>query len=282
MTHALVTIVAPLSPDRIGKASHMIDALGNPARDDLRAALDPIDADGSGTHFASLHALPSFTAGRAHLILEFSADGTPAQAIARLTGAIGAHLQPIFALASDWQQGDFGTYLIEHAIPSGFTYGKPAGIGHIGAPGMSVGLIRDEDALALAARKLLSAQGPGIAPIARLDAVRTALQAQFPRLLAQTTPAPAGTVLSIPAAGLKRLPNLLSTFLWPLALLLLVWIAICATFAAMHQPPFGPPHHPLLQGLHGAWHSLASGLPRCWWWSSRCTCDCAGSNRSTG
>jgi Dyp-type peroxidase family len=262
MTHALVTIVAPLVPDRIGKASHMIDALGNPAREDLKAALDAaIDPDGSATHFASLHALPSFTAGRAHLILEFSADGTPAQVIARLVDAIGAHLQPIFTLASDWHGGNLAAYLADHTIPSGYTYGKPAGIGHVGSPGMSVGLIRDEDALALEARKLLSAQGPGMAPMARLVAVRDALQARFPTLLADTPPAPPAKLLSIPAAGLKCLPNLLTTFLWPLAIPLLLWIAACGAFAAMHQRPFGPPPHPLLQALHGAWHGLATGLP---------------------
>ena len=264
MSHALVTIVAPLSPDRIGQASHLIDALGNPARADLRAALDPTDADGAGTHFASLHALPSFTAGRAHLILEFSADGTPAQAIARLAGAIGAQLRPVFALASDWRGGDLGAYLAEHSIPSGWTYGKPPGVGHVGAPGMSVGLIRDEDVLAQQARALLSAQGPGMAPMARLAAVRDALQAQFPALLADATPAPPGTVLTIAGAGLKRLPNLLTTFLWPLALALLASIAICATFAAMHHHPGEPPHHPqilaLLHALHGAWIGLATGL----------------------
>ena len=262
MSHALVTIVAPLLPDRIGKASHMIDALGNPVRDDLKAALDAaIGTDGSATHFASLHALPSFTAGRAHLILEFSADGTPAQAIARLADAIGTHLQPIFALANDWHGGNLAAYMADHTIPSGFTYGKPAGIGHVGSPGMSVRLIRREDALALEARKLLSAQGHGIAPMARLVAVREALQAQFPALLADTPPAPPAKLLSIPAAGLKSLPHLITTFLWPLAIPLLLWIAACGAFAAMHQRRFGPPPHPLWQALHGAWHGLATGLP---------------------
>jgi Dyp-type peroxidase family len=262
MTHALVTIVAPLSPDRIGSASHMIDALGNPARADLKAALDAaIDLDGSATHFASLHALPSFTAGRAHLILEFSADGGSSQAIARLANAIGAFLQPIFALANDWHGGDLGAYLAEHVIPSGYSYGKPAGIGHVGSPGMSVGQIRQEDALALEARKLLSAQGPGLAPMARLAAVRDALQAQFPALLAETPPAPPAHLLPIPAAGLKRLPNLITTFLWPLVVPLLLWVAACGAFAAMHQRTFGPPPHPLLQALHGGWHGLATGLP---------------------
>ena len=261
MSHALVTIVAPLSPDRIGKASHLIDALGNPVRADLRAALDPTDADGSGTHFASLHALPSFTAGRAHLILEFSADGTPAQAIARLAGAIGQQLEAVFELASDWRNGDLAAYLAAHQIPSGYTYGKPAGIGHVGAPGMSVGLIRDEDKLADAARDLLAKQGAALPPMARLDAVRDALQSQFPALLADATPAQPNSGLSIAAAGLKRLPNLLTTFLWPLLLLLIAWIALCATFAAMHHRPGQPPHHPLVNALHGAWTGLATGLP---------------------
>lgn len=262
MTHALVTIVAPLAPDRIGQAARMIDALGNPACADLKAALDAaLDDDGSATHFASFHALPSFTAGRAHLLLEFSADGTPAQAIARLVGAIGAHLQPVFALAKDWQGADLGAYLAEHTIPSGYTYGKPAGIAHVGAPGMSVGLIRDEDRLAEAARDLLARQGGSQAPMARLVAVREALQPRFSGLLKDTPPALPDTILPIAAAALKRLPDLIATFLWPLAIPLLLWVTACGAFAALHQRPFGPQPDPLLQALHGAWHGLATGLP---------------------
>ena len=39
MSHALVTIIAPLALDRVGEAEAAIDALGNPARADIRTAL---------------------------------------------------------------------------------------------------------------------------------------------------------------------------------------------------------------------------------------------------
>ena len=260
MTHALVTLIAPLSPDRIGAASHLIDALGNPASAALASALDKTDPDGSGTHFASFHALPSFTAGHAHLVLEFSADGTPEQAIARLVNAIGAQLQPVFALASDWKGGDLGTYLTARQVPSGWTYGKPPGVGHVGSPGMSVGRIRAEDALAEAARDLLSRQGAHIAPLARLGAVRDALQPRFPELLAEATPAPPANVLSIAAAGLNRAFNLVVTFLWPLGLLLLAWMIACGAIAALFPHHGMAPHHPVLRAIHGALFGLRSGL----------------------
>lgn len=80
MSHALVTIVAPLDPARLQDARDAIDALGNPARPDLAERLDRLDGD-LGIHFASLHALPSFTEGKAHIILEFSADGDQPWAI---------------------------------------------------------------------------------------------------------------------------------------------------------------------------------------------------------
>lgn len=261
MTHALVTIVAPLAPERIGPAVHLIDAMGNPAREDIRKALDVTDADGDGTHFASLHALPSFTAGRAHLVLEFSADGTPARAIARLVAAIGPHLEPVFALASDWKQGDLGAYLTAHVVPSGYTYGKPAGIGHSGSPGMSVGRIRAEDRLAEAARDLLEAQPGAMAPLERLADARTKLGPDFADLLKDTPPALPSDTIPIAAAGLKRAGELVFTFLWPLLLLLAAWMVLCAVGAAMYAPPFGPPHRPAWRVLHGLAFGLRTGLP---------------------
>ena len=56
MGHALVTIIAPLDLDRVAAVEATIDKLGNPARTEIRAALDTLEAGEHGTHFASLHA----------------------------------------------------------------------------------------------------------------------------------------------------------------------------------------------------------------------------------
>src|SRR5688500_8824153 len=106
MSHALSTFIAPLRPDRVSDAEAAIDLLGNPARQDIKEALDrleppagtpagaPTPPDGFvGTHFASLHAIRSSDGKRAYILFEFSADGTPDQALQRVLGSIGQHLR---------------------------------------------------------------------------------------------------------------------------------------------------------------------------------------------
>jgi hypothetical protein len=76
MSHALVTIIAPLDLDRVADAENAIDKLGNPRSEaDIRAALDKHEDAEHGTHFASLHAFRSQDGKRAYIAFEFSADG---------------------------------------------------------------------------------------------------------------------------------------------------------------------------------------------------------------
>src|SRR5882724_10685951 len=102
MTHALVTMIAPLALDRVPTAEAAIDRLGNPAQEQIRAALDRLDDDGAGTHFTSLHAIRSADGNRAYIVFEFSADGAEDRALARIVAGIGEFLRPVFMLASDW------------------------------------------------------------------------------------------------------------------------------------------------------------------------------------
>jgi len=111
MSHALVTIIAPLALDRVGGAEAAIEALGNPARADIRVALGKHEDAEHGTHFASLHAFRSQDGKRAYLAFEFSADGPEDDALARIDRQIGEHLRPVFMLASDWNNGDLLAYL---------------------------------------------------------------------------------------------------------------------------------------------------------------------------
>ena len=96
MSNALVTIIAPLDLDRVTDAEAAVDRLGNPPRPDIRAALDKLEDGEHGTHFTSLHAFRSQDGKRAYIALEFSADGTEDDALARIERQIGEHLRPVF------------------------------------------------------------------------------------------------------------------------------------------------------------------------------------------
>jgi deferrochelatase/peroxidase EfeB len=225
MSHALVTIVAPLDPSRLAAANSAIDELGNPARPDLAAKLRVLDND-RGVHFASLHALPSFTKGKAHIVFEFSADGDQSWAIHWLAQAMEAELKNVFALARDWRDGPIEPYLVSHAIKTGFGLGANPGVGHIGSPLMTVGRIRREQDLFAAASVLLAQQGGGMRALDRLDAVRVQLRATHADMLTPAEASPPWTISGTLAAGIALVAGFVRTYLWPwLLLLLLAWFA---------------------------------------------------------
>ena len=225
MSHALVTIVAPLDPERIAVARDAINALGNPARPDLAIKLAALDSD-KGIHFASLHALPSFTEGKAHLILEFSADSDQRWAIAWLAHAIGPALETVFKHALDWRDQPIGEYLRRHAIRTGFGLWANPGLGHIGSPGMTVGRILREKALFEAAGTILAQQPGGVGALDRLDAVRAQLSREYGDMLTPAEAPPPSRITGIPGAVGAAALELFKTYLWPwLLLLTLIWLA---------------------------------------------------------
>ncbi len=223
MTESMVTIVARLDPADLPRAQAAIDRMGNPCADAIRAKLDATDDDGGGTHFVSLHALPSFTPGRAHLVLEFSADGTPEQGVVRVAKAIGDELATIFALAPDWSGYDVAAYLRAHMIETGFRLGQLPGIGHCGSPGMTVGRIRTERDLTAVVDKVLAAQPGGMSALERLEAARRTLGEGSPVLKpADALPrfeaaSSLGVAFSVGVKGI-------ATYLWPVAALLALWM----------------------------------------------------------
>jgi hypothetical protein len=172
MSHALVTIIAPLPRERVQEAETRIDALGNPPRDDLRAALDRLEGS-SGTHFCSLHAVRSKDLGKAYLAFEFSADGTAGEAIGRIARAIGPQLATVFSLTSDWRgDSDIGAYLAAHKISIGVGLFDSPGLAFAGTPGLSVGRILAERQLARRAADSLAEQSEGLWALERVNAVR--------------------------------------------------------------------------------------------------------------
>lgn len=237
MNHAFVTIVAPLDPGKISEAGAAIEALGNPATAEVADRLDKLDGD-SGVHFASLHALPSFTEGRAHLLLEFSADGTPDAAIAFLARAIGEELVAVFALASDWRGEPIGLYLARHSIKTGYGIGANPGIPHCGSPDMSVGRIRAEARLFAELSSILAKQPGDMSALDRLNAARHTLAATDPAALAIGDPPSHYEITDIPGALPGVALTFAKTYLWPWLLVLVafwsVGMALICTQASRH------------------------------------------------
>ncbi|MBV9834540.1 MAG: hypothetical protein JO055_09055 [Alphaproteobacteria bacterium] len=225
---ALLTIIAPLALARLADAEAEIDRLGNPASGDLKKALDVIDAEGGGgTHFASLHAFASTDGASAYLLFEFSADGTQEAALARLLrqDAIKSALRRIFVLASDWSDGaDLAQYLKSHLVPVGAGYWSNPGLVFAGAPGMSVGRIRQEHNLSLHLAAQLGHQHDDVPALARLARVRAQLK-KDPQLAKALEPADAEIPWSQASglsAGLAVAGVAAVTYLWPLAALVVI------------------------------------------------------------
>ena len=238
MTHALVTIVAPLDAEKLKILPDLISTkLANPAGASIEQSLSPLDEDGeSSTHFASLHAIPAGAGTNGYLIFEFSADGSDDEALARFDRQIGGPLKEIFSHATDWREG--GTllaYLRSHLIQVGHGLFSAPGVAFAGTPGMSVGRIRKERDLAAEITKLLGQQQGGFRAIDRLAAARAAIAGQKDFAWALDPPPPpqpdnAGvTALSI---VLPLIWSFARTYLWPIGLALLAWV-IFAGIAAL-------------------------------------------------
>jgi deferrochelatase/peroxidase EfeB len=242
MTHALVTIIAPLTLDRVVAAEASIDALGNPPRDDIRAALDWLDAS-DGTHFCSLHAVRSKHLRKAYLAFEFSADGTEDEALSRIARAIGPALATVFSLASDWKVGsEIYAYLRAHKISIGVGLFDSPGLAFAGTPGMSVGRIRAEQTLALRVTEIISAQGEDMWALDRVNAVRQTLRndPELADMLETGTAAPPYAPLGAASLIAKLIGSFLTTYLWPVGIVLLLIGLLGGIAAGWHAHGFWP------------------------------------------
>ena len=261
MSQVLITIVAPIEPGDVARAEEALDRMGNPADIELAGPLSKTDAQGNGIHFMSLHALPSFTAGRAHLVLEFSADGTQQSAITQIVDAIGSALSTVFALATDRGATGLALYLNAHVIQTGFGIGQSPGVGHSGNPGMTVGRIRDERTLANAINEQITRQKGGMTALERLNDVRAAIREDFGADTPYLRPIDAAQPFEAAGLGTTIGAGLFSfarTFLWPILTVLVLWI-VAAAFWSASQTDFYGEH----QGgwLRGAWFGLKTGIP---------------------
>jgi deferrochelatase/peroxidase EfeB len=234
MTQALVTMIAPLAREKLAQASAAIDALENPARPDIAGALDKLDGD-DGTHFTSFHAFASTDGKRAYLLLEFSADGDEKAALTRFCNAIGDAIRPVLSLASDWRDGQsaFDYLWNRRRPPDNRWFGDP-GISFAGTPGMSVGRILREAALAAKCTDLLGAQQGGMSALDRLEKVRDALRndPNCASALTPADPAPPFAPQSLGAIIFGLALDFIGLYLWPFVVAVLCWTLYCGLAAA--------------------------------------------------
>jgi deferrochelatase/peroxidase EfeB len=230
----MITIVAPIRAADIPAIEALLDQLGNPPNLQVKAKLDAaVDPDGCGTHFMSMHAIPNGgnDESAASIVFEFTADGTSDRAVERIAEAIGADIQPIFEKARDWR-GNVGlaSYLKSHRITIGWGLSSAnPGLAHAGTPGMHVGRILKEAALAKFVSTLVENGGRGVRAIDRLAAVRKAVAASDDhRWSLEPPPPPLRDAQKVNVFALAA--AFAATYLWPLAILLgavflVAWIA---------------------------------------------------------
>ncbi len=236
MTHALVSIVAPIDIDRVETVrAHIEHAMGNPAGDAVRAAL----RDDETIHFASMHAIAGSDGRRGSILLEFTADGEADGAIRHIAQLLEAQLSAVFAHASDWRVDmSLAGYLRNHEVKPGFGLMDPPGLNFDGTPGMSVGRIRKEAALRRRIVKEIETLPATLSPMAQVQSLRKAIGADSNFAWALEPPPPVlregkGAVTGI-ARIARLLINAIRTFLWPLLLVL----GIAAFLAAIQQSGF--------------------------------------------
>ena len=226
---SLITIVAPIREMDVDHINTLIDALGNPARESIRDALSGLDENGDGTHFMSLHAIPAGPGEDAHLVLEFTADGGEARAVERIYAAIGPDLEPIFSLARDWRSNvGLLAYLRSHIIGVGVGLSDNVGLCFAGTPGMNVGRIRKECALASFVGGLVDNHRPDMRPIDRLAEIRRAVAASEFAWALDPPPPPLreGADKTVGQSIGAFLPDFASRYLWPFVLVFVVFLVL--------------------------------------------------------
>ena len=176
--HAFVTITAPVAAGvDVAGLRDEIARLGNPAAGGIKAALD----DTRAVHFASLSVVGSADpraekpGDRFDVVLEFSADGGEAAAIALVAEKAGPFLRTVFEKAGALAPGrDLAAFMQAHGVRVGPGLGTRAGLVFTGTPGHGVDRIRAEACLEAELRNALANPRPDPAEgaLARLERLR--------------------------------------------------------------------------------------------------------------
>ncbi len=243
-----MTVIAAVPPDRIPELRAEIEALGNPARLDLRNTLDAIEA----IHFASINVFTASAGDRGHLVFEFSGDGDPDDLLRILDERLSPELSPLFADASDRGSGSLYDFWKSRIVTVGQSPFSNPGVNFSGTPDFTVTRIKRESALAAHLASYLSQSRPAAPALQLLTRIREDLRktpwawALEPAPLAQggAPDLPKSFAEAVPVIGLLAGP-FAKTFLWPLLIPAIVafglvwWLSglgravICAVLVAV-------------------------------------------------
>ncbi len=229
----MITVIAPIAEGTAGDVREMISsALGNPATDDVRNA---IEGNSKFVHFVSLHAVAAPGEGSDWLALEMSCDGAADVALREFAVRMAPLLDPIFSKSTDWKAGaTLPAFLAAHVVNVGTGYFQTVGLNFCGTPGQSVPDTLAEAELSDAIAKILSKQVSGQTALERLADTRAKLRADPKYAWALDPPPPP---VAAPREGAGSLVSLLPAlagpfilaFLWPV-LLVLVPVALLLAF----------------------------------------------------
>ena len=191
-----------------------------------------------GVHFMSITVVRGDVGEPTHLLIEFSADGEEDGALALVERCLQPQIAAILAVAGIAAPPPLAKFLRRHAIHTGQGLLDVPGLNFCGTPGMSVGRILDEYALARFIRCYFDKHSLGGSPLATVREIRAAVakDAALAPLLAPE-PVPALPVKSglggglDPALLLSLFVPALTNFFWPVLLVLGIGVA-AATVAA--------------------------------------------------
>jgi deferrochelatase/peroxidase EfeB len=173
MSHAFVTVIAPVRTSDIAEIRQAIEKLKNPANPEMAAALDAMAC----IHFASLNVYTASSGNGGHLVLEFSGDGVQDDLLARLAASAGQWFRPVFEMADGFPEGgDLAGYWRSKTVTVGQGYFSHPGLVFTGTPGMSVKRIRNEAGLAREVAGILPKFLPTESALKTLQQVRDELK----------------------------------------------------------------------------------------------------------
>jgi deferrochelatase/peroxidase EfeB len=225
VAHAFATVAVPFDQSAAGAVEGLLHGMGAPPTPGLSQALDRTGI----VHFMSANVARNTQPGKAHLLIEVSADGSPEEALRAVARELDSQLRDVFAEARvNIPRGDLAGLLIRHNLPIGQGWFAPAlGLPFDGSPGMSMKRLLAEQELAHrigGMSQILTA--PVMTPREKLEQIRQALWnngdkwAFAPEPTPVLDPPPTPQPIDPAAQSLTQrliplIPSAIQTLLWP-------------------------------------------------------------------
>ena len=174
MTHAFVTIALPFARQNAGA----VDAALEPMIPELHGDGKIRDAlRNKGIHFMTITVVRGEGKEPTHLLLEFSADGDDATAIATIAASLALWLKQILIAAGEGEEANIAGLLARHQVKTGQGLFDTPGLNFTGHPGMTVERIRAEHNLAREIRTYFDNHQVASTPLRTVAEVRSHIAA---------------------------------------------------------------------------------------------------------